>query len=88
MKGTIGRLTAGIGYGFLCGAAVGLTAGVITDRLFFWTIIGVAAGVLIGCAIALAAAARSRRESTRFEAGREAAGEAAVEADKADTLES
>lgn len=83
MKSTIGKLTAGIGYGFLFGAAAGLTVGVITDRLFFWTIIGVVAGVVIGCAIALAIAAKSRRVAKRFELSEEV-----PDADKADTLES
>ncbi len=50
MKSSIGKLTAGIGYGFLFGAAAGLTAGVVLHRLFFWTIIGVVAGVAIGIA--------------------------------------
>lgn len=71
MKSTIGKLTAGIGYGFLFGAAAGLTAGVITDDLFFWTTIGVVAGVVIGCAAALAVAARSRRAKRRFEQSEE-----------------
>jgi F0F1-type ATP synthase assembly protein I len=66
MKSSIGRLTAGIGYGFLFGAGAGLTAGVVTDRLFFWTIIGVIAGIVIGCAVALIVAARSRRMKSRF----------------------
>jgi len=67
MKSTIGRLTAGIGYGFLFGAAAGLTAGVVTDRLFFWTIIGVIAGLVIGIAVALILAAGNRRMKSRFE---------------------
>ena len=83
MKSSIGKLTAGIGYGFLFGAAAGLTAGVVTENLFFWTIIGVAAGVLIGCAIALAIAARGRRIKKRFEQSEEV-----LDAGKADTLES
>ena len=83
MKSTIGKLTAGIGYGFLFGAAAGLTAGVITDELFFWTIIGVVAGVVIGCAAALVLAARNRRVKRRFEQSEEV-----QDADQADTLES
>jgi F0F1-type ATP synthase assembly protein I len=82
MKSTIGKLTAGIGYGFLFGAAAGLTVGVILDRLFFWTIIGVIAGLVIGCAIALIIAARSRRVEKRFELSKEVRDE-----DQADTLE-
>ena len=84
MTNNLGRLTAGIGYGFLGGAAAGLTAGVIANRLFFWTVIGVVAGIVIGCAIALAAAARVRRGKGRFETGKAADGET----DQADTLES
>ena len=82
MKSTIGRLTAGIGYGFLFGAAAGLTAGVVLDRLFFWTIIGVIAGLVIGAAAALAIAAKSRRVQKRFEQGGEVTDEG-----EADTLE-
>jgi hypothetical protein len=51
MKNCLGRFTAGIGYGFLAGAAAGLTAGVITRDLFFWTVVGVAAGIVVGCII-------------------------------------
>ncbi len=83
MKSTIGRLTAGIGYGFLFGAATGLTAGVVLDRLFFWTVIGVAAGLVIGIAIALVVAAKSRRVQKRFEQSEEVRDEG-----QADTLES
>jgi hypothetical protein len=83
MKSTIGRLTAGIGYGFLFGAAAGLTAGVVLDRLFFWTIIGVAAGLVVGCLVALIIAAKSRRVAKRFEKATEVR-----DADKADSLES
>lgn len=82
MKSTIGKLTAGIGYGFLFGAAAGLTAGVVTKNLFFWTIIGVVAGVGIGCAVALAIAARGRRVAKRFEQSKEVR-----DAGKADTRE-
>jgi len=82
MKSSIGKLTAGIGYGFLFGAAVGLTAGVVLDRLFFWTIIGVVAGLIIGIAAALIIAARSRRVQKRFEQSTEVQDE-----DQADTLE-
>ena len=67
MKSTIGRLTAGIGYGFLFGAAAGLTSGVVLDRLFFWTIIGVIVRLVLGVAVALAIAAKSRRVKKRFE---------------------
>jgi F0F1-type ATP synthase assembly protein I len=82
MKSSIGKLTAGIGYGFLFGAAAGLTAGVVLDRLFFWTIIGVVAGLIIGIAAALIIAARSRRVQKRFEQSTEVQDE-----DQADTLE-
>jgi hypothetical protein len=82
MKSTIGRLTAGIGYGFLFGAAAGLTAGVVLDRLFFWTIIGVAAGLVIGIAVALIIAAKSRRVKKRFQQAEEVSDEG-----EADTLE-
>jgi hypothetical protein len=82
MKSTIGRLTAGIGYGFLFGAAAGLTAGVVLDRLFFWTIIGVAAGLLIGISVALIVAAKNRRVGKRFQQAEEA-----NDAGEADTLE-
>jgi hypothetical protein len=74
MRSTMGRLTAGIGYGFLGGAAAGLTAGVITEDLFFWTIAGTVAGVAVGCAIALAAEARVRQRERRFEPAPESAG--------------
>jgi len=83
VKSTIGRLTAGIGYGFLFGAAAGLTAGVVLDRLFFWTVIGVAAGLVIGIAIALVVAAKSRRVQKRFAQSEEVRDEG-----QADTLES
>ena len=82
MKNAIGKLTAGIGYGFLFGAGAGLIAGVVTKNLFFWTIIGVVAGILGGCAIALAVAARGRRVTKRFEQSVEVR-----DAGKADTLE-
>jgi N-methylhydantoinase A/oxoprolinase/acetone carboxylase beta subunit len=82
MKSAIGKFTAGIGYGFLFGAAAGLTAGVIADNLFFWIIIGVVAGVLIGCAAALGVEARSRSVKRRFEQSKEV-----QDADQADTLE-
>ena len=82
MKSTIGRLTAGIGYGFLFGAAAGLTAGVVLHRLFFWTIVGVVAGLVIGIAAALIIAAKSRRVAKRFAQSEEVRDE-----DKADTLE-
>ncbi len=82
MKSSIGKLTAGIGYGFLFGAAAGLTAGVVLNRLFFWTIIGVVAGLIIGIAAALIIAARSRRVQKRFEQSTEVQDE-----DQADTLE-
>jgi len=82
MKNSIGKLTAGIGYGFLFGAAAGLTAGVVLDRLFFWTIIGVAAGLIIGIAAALIIAAKNRRVQKRFEQSAEVRDE-----DQADTLE-
>ena len=61
MRSTIGRLTAGIGYGFLFGAAAGLTAGVVLHRLFFWTATGVVAGLVIGVVVALIVTARRRR---------------------------
>jgi hypothetical protein len=83
MKSTIGRLTAGIGYGFLFGAAAGLTTGVVLDRLFFWTAIGVAAGVIIGIAIALVIAASGRRVKKRFDKAEEV-----TDAGEADSLES
>ena len=83
MKSSIGKLTAGIGYGFLFGAAAGLTAGVVLDRLFFWTIIGVVAGLIIGAAIALIIAAKNRRVQKRFEQSAEVRDE-----DQADSLES
>ncbi|MCK4549790.1 MAG: hypothetical protein KAU49_06460 [Candidatus Krumholzibacteria bacterium] len=67
MKSTIGKLTAGIGYGFLFGAAAGLIAGVVLDRLFFWTIIGMAAGLVIGIAICCSRAAGNCRRQSRFE---------------------
>ncbi len=82
MKSSIGKLTAGIGYGFLFGAAAGLTAGVVLDRLFFWTIIGVVAGLIIGIAAALIIAAKNRRVQKRFEQSTEIQDE-----DQADTLE-
>lgn len=82
MKSSIGRLTAGIGYGFLFGAAAGLTAGVVLHRLFFWTIIGVVAGVAIGIVTALIIAAKSRRVAKRFDQAAEVRDE-----DKSDTLE-
>ena len=83
MKSSIGKLTAGIGYGFLFGAAAGLTAGVVLHRLFFWTIIGVAAGLVIGIAAALIIAAKSRRVQKRFEQSAEVRDE-----DQTDSLES
>ena len=83
MKSSIGKLTAGIGYGFLFGAAAGLTAGVVLDRLFFWTIIGVVAGLFIGIAVALIIAAKNRRVQKRFEQSAEVRDE-----DQADSLES
>ena len=83
MKSSIGKLTAGIGYGFLFGAAAGLTAGVVMDRLFFWTIIGVVAGLFIGIAVALIIAAKNRRVQKRFEQSAEVRDE-----DQADSLES
>ena len=82
MKSSIGKLTAGIGYGFLFGAAAGLTAGVVLDRLFFWTIIGVVAGLIIGIAAALIIAVKNRRVQKRFEQSAEVQDE-----DQADTLE-
>lgn len=82
MKSTIGRLTAGIGYGFLFGAGAGLTAGVVAHRLFFWTIIGVIAGVAIGISVALILAAGNRRMNSRFEPSADTGGE-----DPADKLE-
>ncbi len=82
MKSSIGKLTAGIGYGFLFGAAAGLTAGVVLNRLFFWTIIGVVAGLIIGIAAALIVAAKNRRVQKRFEQSTEVQDE-----DQADTLE-
>jgi hypothetical protein len=82
MKSTIGKLTAGIGYGFLFGAAAGLTAGVVLDRLFFWTIIGVVAGLVIGIATALVVAAKNRRVAKRFAQSAEVMDEG-----QADTLE-
>jgi hypothetical protein len=94
MKSTIGKLTAGIGYGFLFGAAAGLTAGVVQDRLFFWTIAGVMAGLVIGIAVALIIAAKSRRVAKRFEQSEElpdadkSGSREVPDADKADSLES
>jgi hypothetical protein len=61
MKSTLGRLTAGIGYGFLFGAAAGLLTGVILDRLIFWAAVGAAAGIIIGIAVSSIIALGKRR---------------------------
>lgn len=62
MKSTLGRRLAGIGYGFLFGAAAGLTAGVLLRNLWPWTVAGVAAGVAVGLLVAVFAAWRGRPE--------------------------
>lgn len=54
MKATLSKKAAGIGYGFLVGAAVGLVIGVITRNLFFWIIIGSMAGIFLGWLVSLA----------------------------------
>lgn len=61
MKSTINRLASGIGYGFLAGAAAGLTAGVLLGSLFPWTAAGALLGVGAGCITVSAAGRRSRR---------------------------
>lgn len=43
------RGAAGIGYGFLVGAGLGLFVGVITRNLFYWIVIGAVAGIVLGC---------------------------------------
>ena len=60
MKSGIGRLSSGMGYGFLAGAAAGLLAGVILGRLFLWTTVGVVAGLAAGVAIVLSLPERRR----------------------------
>jgi uncharacterized membrane protein len=48
MKNTVNRILAGIGYGFLVGAAGGLLIGVLTKHLLFWVVIGGIAGIVLG----------------------------------------
>lgn len=42
------RRAAGIGYGFLFGAGIGLVVGVLTRNLFPWAVAGAVAGMIIG----------------------------------------
>lgn len=44
---------AGIGYGFVIGAGVGLAIGVIVRNLLFWTGVGVISGIIVGWLISL-----------------------------------
>ena len=48
MKRTVNRILAGIGYGFLVGAAGGLLVGVLMNSLWVWIVIGGAAGIAAG----------------------------------------
>jgi hypothetical protein len=47
-RGNMRRTAAGIGYGFLFGAGIGLTIGVLVHNIFLWTITGIIVGVVIG----------------------------------------
>jgi hypothetical protein len=42
------KRAAGIGYGFILGAGIGLVIGVITRNLWIWTAGGAVVGLLIG----------------------------------------
>jgi hypothetical protein len=53
MKNMVNRTVAGIGYGFLVGAAAGLLMGVLAHRFFLWIVIGCVAGVVLGWVFSL-----------------------------------
>ena len=60
MKNMVNRALAGIGYGFLAGAAGGLLVGVLANRLFFWIAVGGVAGVVVGWIVSVAVIRRIR----------------------------
>lgn len=62
VKNTLSRWGAGVCYGFLFGAAAGLTAGVLLHNLWPWTIAGVILGVVVGLIVVAVTGRRGQPE--------------------------